>query len=326
MRSLNPPGEHDRDRVREAARVPDKASEAAGLWHTRWRAQLVFGVAVLVPVLALFASLRFVPMFQTFRFSLYDWALGAPTGRFIGLANFGALLADDAFRDAFWNTLVFCAGTTLPTLALSLALAELLNRRIARPTYYEMLFFVPVVLSLVPVSIVWKWIYEPKYGLLNYLLSLVGISPRAWLFDPQLVMPAIIVMSIWKGIGFYLVIFTAGLRNIPRDYFDAACIDGASWWSAFRFVTLPLLRPMLLFALVWASIQNLNVFTQVYVMTLSYGSAGTFGRPVQVLVLDIYNNAFRYFRLGYASAEAAILFLTVLVISVIQLRLLRERA
>ena len=296
------------------------------LWRTRSRAQIAFGVSVLVPVLALYTCLRFVPMIQTFRFSLYDWSLAAPTGQFIGLANFSNLLVDDSFRDAFWNTLVFCVGTTLPTLVISLGLAVLLNRRIARSTFYELLFFVPVVLSMVPVSIVWKWIYEPKYGLLNYLVSLVGIPPKAWLFDPQLVMPAIIVMSIWKGIGFYLVIFVAGLRNIPHDYYDAAYIDGATWWSAFRFVTLPLLRPITLFALVWATIQNLNVFTQVYVMTLSYGAAGTFGRPLQVLVLDIYNNAFRYFKLGYASAEAAILFVTVLIVSLIQLRLLRERA
>lgn len=303
-----------------------KRLQPVRLWQTRNRAQIAFGLAVLVPVLALYTGLRFVPMIQTFRFSLYDWSLAAPTGQFSGLANFTNLLGDDSFRDAFWNTLVFCVGTTLPTLVISLSVAELLNRRIPRSTFYELLFFVPVVLSMVPVSIVWKWIYEPKYGLLNYLISLVGIPPKAWLFDPKLVMPAIIAMSIWKGIGFYLVIFVAGLRNIPHDYYDAAAIDGATWWSAFRFVTLPLLRPIGLFALVWATIQNLNVFTQVYVMTLSYGAAGTFGRPLQVLVLDIYNNAFRYQRQGYASAEAAILFLTVLTVSLIQLRLLRERA
>jgi multiple sugar transport system permease protein len=316
--------------------VPDKKLKAPpvsanGLaklmfWRKRGSSQIMFGLLTLFIVLGIYTIARFIPIIQTFRYSLYKWSLAAEDGEFVVLSNFIALIKDDSFLTAFKNTLIFSFSTTPLTLLISLTLAVLLYRWTSPGVsrFYELLFFIPVVISMVPVCVVWKWIYDPRYGLLNYIISLIGISPKAWLLDPKLVMSSVITVSVWKGIGFYLVIFIVGLKNIPRVYYDAAAIDGANSWSKFQFITLPLLKPIILFALVWATIVNLNVFTQVYILTMSYGATGVFGRPVPVLVFDIYNNAFKFFRMGYASAEAVILFIVVLIISLIQFRFFRK--
>ena len=176
---------------------------------------------------------------------------------------------------------------------------------------------------MVPVSVVWKWIYDPTYGLLNYFLSWFGVKPMGWLVYPNLAMWAIIIMSVWKVIGYNMVIFLVGIRDIPETYFEAARIDGASSWDLFRFITMPLLRPILLFVVVISTINAYNVFTQVFIMTA--GPQGAPGNAVRTLVFDIYENAFRYFKTGYAASEAVMLFLIVLALTLIQFGIARER-
>ena len=176
---------------------------------------------------------------------------------------------------------------------------------------------------MVPMAIAWKWIYDYNYGLLNYVLSLVGIPPVAWLTDVHIALWALIIMGVWKGLGYSLVIFLVGIRNVPATFLEAASLDGASELQKFWHVTLPLLRPILLYVLVTSTINAYNVFTQVYVMTL--GSQAAPGQAVRVLVYDIYQNAFQYFRMGYASAEAVTLTFIVLAFTLIQFRSLRSQ-
>ena len=206
---------------------------------------------------------------------------------------------------------------------LALPLALLLAGKGRLAAFYQTVYFLPVITPMVPMAIAWKWIYDYNYGILNYLLSLVGIAPIAWLTDPAIALWALIIMGIWKVLGYNLILFLVGLRNIPAVYLEAASLDGASPWQRFRHVTLPLLKPILLYVLVTATINAFNVFTQVYVMTL--GSQAAPGQAVRVLVFDIYQNAFQYFHMGYASAEAVTLTLIVLGFTLVQFSLVREQ-
>ena len=171
-------------------------------------------------------------------------------------------------------------------------------------------------------SVAWKWIYDPKYGIFNYLLSFVGIKPVGWLIYPEVAIWALILMNIWKNLGYNIVLLLVGLKNIPEVYYEAASIDGAVGWNRFRHITIPLLKPILLYVIVTSTINAFNVFTQVYVMTL--GSQAAPGRAVRVLLYDIYENGFRYFRLGYASAEAVILTLIVIALTLIQFKAVKS--
>jgi len=270
----------------------------------------------------LYVLFRIFPIIDTLRRSFYSWSILGTKNRFIGFDNFSKLFKDKLFINSLVNTTHFTILVVLFSFAISLALAITLNnRRMERfSAVYQLIYFLPVITPMVPVAVMWKWIYDPQYGLLNYFLSFFGISSQAWLVYPNLALYAIVIMSVWKIIGYYMVIFLVGLKNIPKDYYDAASIDGAVGWQVFRYITLPLLRPIVLFVLVVATIQSYNVFTQVYVMTSDIQGAP--GRLVRVLVYDIYQNGFRYFKMGYASAESVILLLIVLFLTVFVFRLM----
>jgi multiple sugar transport system permease protein len=283
--------------------------------------QYAFCYIALLPILAVYTFIRIIPILQSFWFSLHDVKLFGQSMTFIGLENFGQLAGDDLFRLALTNTTLYAVGTVAGSVVLGLALAVILASGIRGSSLFELLYFIPVITPWVPVSIAWKWIYDPTIGLLNYLLSFVGIAPHGWLLYPDTALWAIIAMSIWKGIGYNMVIFLVGIRAIPVDYYESANIDGASQWNLFRHITLPLLKPITLYVLVISTINAFNVFTPVYVMTT--GSQGAPGSSVRVLVYDMYENAFRYFRMGYASGEALILFLIILFLTLIQFRVIR---
>ncbi len=283
--------------------------------------QYAFCYTALLPILAVYTFIRIIPILQSFWFSLHDSKLLGQSMTFIGLQNFVQLAGDDLFRHALSNTTLYAVGTVVGSIVLGLALAVILASGIRGSSLFELLYFIPVITPWVPVSIAWKWIYDPTVGLLNYLLSFVGIPPHGWLLYPDTALWAIIVMSIWKGIGYNMVIFLVGIRAIPLDYYESANIDGASQWGLFRHITLPLLKPITLYVLVISTINAFNVFTPVYVMTT--GSQGAPGSSVRVLVYDMYENAFRYFRMGYASGEALTLFLIILFLTLIQFRVIR---
>jgi multiple sugar transport system permease protein len=283
---------------------------------------ILFCYVALLPVLALFAYVRVVPIGFSVLLSFYKWNLISSRKPFVGFDNYAQLMGDDNFRLALWNTTVYSLSTVVLSAVLTLPLAVFLARRSRWSAFYQTVYFLPVITPMVPMAIAWKWIYDYNYGIFNYGLSLVGIGAVPWLTDPDIALWALVLMAVWKMIGYNLILFLVGIRNIPAMYLEAASLDGASSLQRFWHVTLPMLRPILLYVLVTSTINAFNVFTQVYVMTL--GSQSAPGQAVRVLVFDIYQNGFQYFHMGYACAEAVMLTGIVLGFTLIQFRLVRN--
>ena len=280
------------------------------------RQKLLFVYLSLLPIVGLFLILRIIPIGQNFYYSFFASAIGNPAAAFIGLENYKELFTDDLFKLAMKNTSYFAFNVTIYGVLISLLVALMLNKLSRLSPLYEAVYFLPVITPMVPVAVVWKWIYDPAFGLLNYFLSWFGVAPVAWLVYPRTALIAIIIMSVWKLIGYNMIIFLVGLRNIPTTYIEAARIDGANGLQVFWRIVLPLLRPIVLLVFIITTINSYNVFTQVFIMTS--GAQGAAGASVRTLVFDIYENAFRYFKTGYAASEAVVLFLIILVLTFIQ--------
>lgn len=285
--------------------------------------QYLFCFYVLFPVISGFVILRVIPILSTFTYAFFKFNLISRVKTFVGLSHFVQLAEDSSFKLAFWNTTIFAVLVISATLVISLMLAVLMDREIKLASLYELLYFIPVVVPMVPVAIVWKWIYDPTYGLLNYFLSFFGQSPKGWLLDSKSALYAIVVMSVWKMIGYYTIIFLVGLKGISRQYYEAGVIDGASSLQLFKYITLPLLKPIILFVLIMQTISAFNVFTQIYVMTMESG--GAVGAVVRVIVFNIYETAFRFFRMGEACSKSMVLFLVVLILTIIAFKIGREK-
>lgn len=289
------------------------------LQRRRW----LFAYLALTPVVAIYLFLRIVPITQTFRLSFHKWDLIAKTKPFLGLQNYRDLFHDQAFLTSLTNTTIIAFGIVLLSVPASLFIAALLARPRRLSPLYETMYFLPVVTSMVPATLAWKWILDAQFGPLNRFIGLFGIPPQPWLVRPSLALFSIILLSAWKVVGYNMIIFLVGMRNVPTEFYEAAEIDGASPWQRFVHVTLPLLRPILLFVSVITVITSYNVYTQVYV--LASDAQGSPGYVVRVLVYDMIENGFRYFRMGYASAEAVILLLIVMTLTMLQFVLLRSR-
>ncbi|MGQ0572019.1 MAG: carbohydrate ABC transporter permease, partial [Armatimonadota bacterium] len=205
---------------------------------------------------------------------------------------------------------------------LALALAITVNARITGAPIYQLIYFLPVVTPWVPVTVVWKWIYDARYGPLNQALALLGIPGQAWLVEDRLALISILIVMVWKTLGYNLIMFLVGLNNIPQEYYEAAVVDGAAGPRILRHITLPLLKPMLLFVVVISTINAFNVFTPVFMMTSDIQGAAA--KLVRTMVYDMWENGFRYFKVGYASAEAALLLIIVLALTLMNMRLFRE--
>jgi multiple sugar transport system permease protein len=290
--------------------------------HRTWlRYRFVF--LALAPIMALFVYLRILPTAQAIFMSLWDWELIAPAKDFVGLDNYVNLLSDRNFREALLNTTVFAVVTTIVSVAIALGLASVLATTVRGRLggAIELLYFAPVLVPMVPVTLGWREIFNYQHGILNSALGLVGIPRQPWLSDPTLALVAVIILSVWKQLGYNLIILIVGIRAIPRIYHEAAATDGASSWQKFRWITLPLLAPVTLFVIVVTTITAFNVFTQVYV--LASDVQGSPGKLVRVMVYDIFENGFRFFNMGYAAAEAVYLLLIILFLSWFQFRFLR---
>lgn len=255
------------------------------------------------------------PILASLGLTLFEWDLLRPP-QFVGLDNFRRLSSDRSFWQALGNTLYFIVGYIPLVMLFALGVAIVLNQKLKGIVLYRTAFFIPVVSAWVAVALLWKWIFNPRLGLLNYLLGLVGIDGPAWLLDPTWAMPAIIITSVWKDIGFVMIMFLAGLQGIAEEYYEAAAIDGASGWQRLRHITLPLLSPTAFFALTISLINSFQVFDQVWIMTEG-GPAGA----TTVLVERIVKNAFSYSSMGYASAISWVLFLLVFSATALQMRL-----
>lgn len=285
------------------------------------REEAGFILAILLPTMVGFLIIRLIPIGITFAGSFFNWSLIDGFGNFVGLRNYVRLFQDKTFYAAFSNTMNFTIFTTLFSVVLGLFFAYLINKKVPLSSIYETVIFIPVVLTFVPVCLVWMWLFDWENGFINVLLQGIGLPRVAWLAQPKMSMVSVIIVSVWKVIGYNMMIFSVGLKAISRTYYEAAEIDGARPWIIFRRITLPLLKPITLFVTVMSIINNLKVFTQFYVMTM--GKQGG-GAQVDVLVSDIYTRSFGYFKMGSASAEAMILLVVVLIVTLIQFKLAKE--
>ncbi|MDD2714652.1 MAG: sugar ABC transporter permease [Candidatus Wallbacteria bacterium] len=267
----------------------------------------------LLPAVSIILFFHVMPIFLAAFVSLQEWDLMSPA-KFVGLSNYRSILQSDEFYSSLKHTVYFSLGSVPGGILLALFIAILLNSKIKGLSFYRTLYFIPVITSINAVAIVWKWIYHGQYGLLNYLIGFLGFPSQDWLQDPRFAMPAIIMMSIWKGLGYNVVIFLAGLQNVPGYLYEAARIDGANAWERFRHVTWPLLSPVTYFVLVMSTISSFQVFAQVYMMTPNGGPMGS----TTVIVFYLYQYAFRQYKFGYASALAFILFLIILTMTLLQ--------
>ncbi len=290
---------------------------------SRTWARYRFVFIVLAPVMALFFYLRVIPTGFAMVMSLYDWELIKPAEKFVGLDNYIKLLGDENFRTAFTNTTLFAIGTSVISVVVALVLAALLARFVRGRVggAIELLYFAPVLVPMVPVTLGWREIFHYDHGLLNATLGIIGIPKQPWLSDPTMALIAVIILSVWKMIGYNMIILLVGMRAIPHVFHEAAAVDGASAWQQFRRITMPLLAPVTLFVVVITTISAYNVFTQVYV--LASDVQGAPGKLVRVLVYDIFENGFRFFKMGYAASEAMYLFIIIVVLTFIQFRFLR---
>lgn len=290
-----------------------KAAHARQAPKRRWRYAGTVAV-FLLPSLIPLTLFTLIPMAGSLWVSLHEWDLLQPM-RWVGLANYGELLGDEGTRAAFLHTLYFIAGYLPLVYAGGLGLAMLLNRAIKGRNIFRAIYFLPVITSWVVVALMWKWLLNPASGIVNWALGLVGIDGPGWWTDPNWAMPSIILASAWKDLGFVMIILLAGLQAIPREYHEAARVDGASAWQRFRRITLPLLSPSTFFVVVISLINGFQVFDQVHVMT-----GGGPGGATQVAVEEVYKMTFQYGRAGAASALSWLLFVIVLIVTLVQVR------
>lgn len=274
----------------------------------------------IAPNIVLFLVFIIFPILFTFYISFHKWRiLGEPD--FVAFENYTKLVSDPVFWISLWNTIYYTIGTVPFSMALGLAGAILLNRKIPLRSFFRGVFFAPVVVSLVATGLIWAWMYNPNYGLINHLLGKLGIEGVNWLSSTTWAMPAVILTTLWVRTGYCLVIYLAGLQAIPESLYEAAEIDGANSWQKFWHVTLPLLRNTTVFVLVISVIYGFMVFDLIYTMT-----NGGPGNSTTVIVQYIYQKAFVEGDMGYGSALGSVLFLLILALTVIQLRAGREKA
>ncbi len=265
-----------------------------------------------------------LPVLAAFLMSFTDfdiYSLGnISLAQFVGFRNYIEIFRDSLFWIALKNTFYFVIVGGPLSIVVSLGAALLINSKLIKfKGLFRLIYFTPVVTTLVAVSILWRFIYHPRFGILNYVLSLIGIHGVDWLGDPHWAMPAIILMAVWKNFGYNMIIFIAGLQNIPEDLYEAADIEGASAWRQFKDITLPMLAPTTLFVGIITMIGYFQLFAEPYVMT----QGGPLNSTLSI-VLYMYQEGFRWWNMGYSAALAFILFFIILVVSLIQLRLQRE--
>ena len=268
----------------------------------------------LLPNILGFLTFTAIPVFSSFIISLYDWPVLGER-RFIGAGNFVRLFAQDPlFLKVMGNTFKYVFFYVSCNFILAMSLAVWLTGKIRGTRFYRAVFFIPQVTPIVAMAMIWRWLFLPSYGLINSFLGIFGIPDLNWLGDMNLAMPAIIIMSIWQGFGYNMVIFIAGLLGVPASLKEAARIDGAGSWKVFSRITIPLMSPSIFFAIVMTIISSFQVFDQTMTMT-----AGGPGNSTNTIVLYLYQNAFIYLKMGYASSMAWILFAIIMLVTAVQM-------
>lgn len=275
-----------------------------------------------VPI-AFFCIVRFYPTLNAAAISFTNWNLLSPM-EFVGLRNYERMFTDPVFWKVFANTFLYLIIGLPITLLLSFAVAYYLDQVRFMHGFIRGLYFIPYLTTAVAMAWVWRWGYQPMpIGVLNQILGAFGLPQQPFLRAPGQALVSVLAPAIWAGLGFQVIIFLAGLRGIPETYYEAARIDGIGKWATLWEITLPLLRPTILFLVVLTSISLLRIFDQVYNMTVD-GQGGPLN-STRPLVLNIYNSAFKDFDMGYATAQTMVLFVVLLIITVVQLRLMRAK-
>lgn len=262
-------------------------------------AYFVFSVFILIPI-------GFVVYYSLTNFNLYS------IPEFVGAKNYLTLLKDGDFLISVKNTLIYTAFTLFPQLAIGLLFAIMLYRKSKLIPFFRTAFYLPNVMSMVCMSMVWLWIYDPTYGLLNTILKQFGFSTQQWLQDPKLALPCVIIMGIWKNCGYSMVIFLSGLTSIPDSLYEAASLDGAGFIKKFQYVTWPMLKPTTFFLLVTGIVNSFSVFEQINIMT----SGGPLNRTTTI-VHQIYRRGFLEFKMGYASAMSVVLLIFSIIVTML---------
>ena len=301
------------------------------------------GYLFILPALIVILVFRFYPILQAIRMSFFKWGMAGPLYA-VGLKNFNRLFIDPKFYQSLGNTFWYVVFVVPLTIIMSIFFAQLLNQKIRGRGVYRTIYYLPVVTSIVAISVVWKWIFNPDRGILNAMFSIFGIEGLKWLNDargvfeiilaplnielsgffagPSIALLALIIMAVWHNIGYCVIIALAGLQNVPGQYYEAAKIDGASTWKTFRHVTLPIISPTIFYLIITQSIFAFNTFTPVYVMTQPPG--GPLG-TTNLVVFYLYEQAFKLWNLGYANAIAFVIFIIIFFLTQFQKRFIERR-
>src|SRR5690554_5293 len=283
--------------------------------HANRQGDLSAAALALAPAVLLFAIFNIYPLLYSGFLSVMDWNGFSPERTFVGLDNYRAIFASSQFRNALTVTLKYTVGVTVLSVVLGLVIAVLLNADIRGRNIYRLIYFLPVVTSTVAAAVVWRYLMTPGTGYADVFLRNLGLTPPspAWLRNPDWALRTVILVGVWKRLGFNIVVFLAGLHNIPKDFYEAATVDGAGTVQRFRHITVPLIAPITLLLVIMSIIDAFLIFDVVYVMT-DGGPVGT----TEVVGLLLYRQAFRYFNLGDASAMGWVIFAIVFVVTLIQ--------
>lgn len=269
----------------------------------------------LLPGCAILGAFIFYPMIQAIWMSLTDYNM-ITDPNYIAFENYEKLFQDDLFWKTLKNTFIYVIGVVPALVIIPIFMAVLVNQNLKGIGFFRSAYYIPVVTSLVVAGIAWDWVYKEN-GLLNYILELVGLltEPIPWLSSTDTAIFAVMVVTIWKGLGYYMIIYLAGLQSIPHELYEAAQIDGANWWKQMTKITIPMLMPFILIVTIMSSIAGMKVFEEIYVMT-----GGGPLHSSETLVFYIYKEAFDRLNMGYASAAGVVLFLLTLVFSLINIK------
>ncbi len=274
-----------------------------------------YAYAFIAPIVILFGLFRVYPSIETLIFSFFDVNIISKTYTPVGLANFARLLDDSSFMLAMKNTLLYAVYIVVVSTVIGMVLASIFNSKMKGAGVFKAVYFAPFITSTVAAAVVWGYLYDPKFGLFNMILRLLSLPPRGWIASSEDALMSIIIFSIWKTVGYNMVLFIAGLQNISKDFYEAATIDGAGPITKFFRITVPLLAPTTIFVVMYNTILSLKVFDQVFVLT-SGGPADA----STVIVLQIYKQAFENYQFGYAAAMAFILFIIIIILTILQFK------
>lgn len=281
-------------------------------------ADLPMATVFLLPAIAVLATFNFYPALYSLYLSLFEWNGISPERQFLGLDNYTRLLSSGEFWNSLRVTIVYATAMTLGALVLGMLVAVLLNQDMRGKQVYRVLYFLPVITPTVAAGVVWQALFDPSRGAVNTLLLRVGVDGPSWLSSPTWALVAVVIVGVWKRVGFNMIIYLAALQGIPRTYYEAAELDGATPLQRFRHITVPLLAPSTFFITVTSIIESVQVFDLVYVMTRG-GPMGS----TDVIGYYLYRYGFRYYELGFASAIAYVMFALIFVVTIIQYRVTR---